>query len=215
MMHTTRLASALLALFLCRSVDASDGAPANSELAVQQTFESDTLDEAWHVNNGKWQAVGGVLRASEIESDNHAAAARYPVETENAVYQFRFRFVGDGKAFHFGFDPAPGELDKRGHLFSVVVTPNRMRLMKHLDKNRPKEDPNEMLAENSFDFSTGQWYTVRVSTWNEYVTVKVNGNETMTAQHPTFGVKKPTLVFRCLGDGIEVDDIVVWRQIKS
>lgn len=31
----------------------------------------------------------------------------------------------------------------------------------------------------------------------------------LKASHPTFHVATPTLVFRCIGDGIEVDDIKV------
>lgn len=194
----------------------ADDAPANSELVVDESFESaGDLEKPWSVNTGKWIRRDGILRAAEIESDNHSAAARRVIETGNAVYQLRFRFVESGKVFHIGFDPKRGELNKRGHLFSVIVSTSGWRIQKHVDKNRPKEDPNEVLAKGKTTFETGTWYTLRVTTWGNYVTAKIDSNETLKASHPTFGVKKPTLVFRCIGDGVEIDDLKVWKQIGS
>ena len=62
------------------------------------------------------------------------------------------------------------------------------------------------------DFNAGQWYTLRVTSWETHITATIDGDKTLKVSHPTFAVKKPTLVFRCLGDGIEIDDIQVWTQ---
>lgn len=186
--------------------------PANSDVAVDDAFDRDELGDGWVVNKGRWRIVDGVLRGSEIAAERHAAAARRVVQTENAVYQLRFRFVGDGKALHVGFDPARGELDKKGHLFSVVVTPDSWKVLKHADKNRPEEAPNETLAEHETEFLPGQWHTLRVTTWGRHVTARVEGKTPLKASDASFDVKKPTLVFRCLGDGVEIDDLHVWTQ---
>ncbi|MEO1529749.1 MAG: hypothetical protein AAFX06_30390 [Planctomycetota bacterium] len=210
-MHRALSLIALLPLLAPAAI--GDDAPANSELVVDESFdEAGDLTKPWSVNTGKWSMKDGVLRAAEIEADDHSAAARRVVETGNAVYQLRFRFVEDGKVFHFGFDPKRGTLKKRGHLFSVIITRMGWKIQKHLDKNRPKEDPNEVLARSNSKFETGTWYELRVTTWGPHVTAKIDGQETLTASHPTFGVKKPTLVFRCVGDGVEVDDVKVWKQ---
>ena len=192
----------------------ADEAPANSTLVVDQSFDSDDgdLTRPWHVNTGDWQIKDGALHGREVESDEHSAALRYPVETQNAVYQLRFRISDGLGAFHFGFDPKRGSLDKKGHLFSVIIRPDAWKIMKHVDKNRREEDPNEDLAQATATFEPGQWYTLRVTTWGPYVTAKIEGREPLKASHPTFGVPKPTLVFRCIGDGVEIDDIKVWTQ---
>ncbi len=187
--------------------------PVNSELALEDSFDRDELGKGWNSTTGQWKIIDGVLHASEIAEEKHSAATRRVLETQNAVYELKFRFVGDGKAFHFGFDPAAGELDKKGHLFSVIVTPSSWSVMKHVDKDRPKEDPNETLAKAETEFKVGQWYTLRVTTWETFVTATIEGKESLKVSHPTFGVKKPTLVFRCLGDGVEVDDIKVWTPL--
>jgi hypothetical protein len=187
--------------------------PANSDLALEDSFDRDELGKGWNSTTGQWKIIDGVLHASEIAEEKHSAATRRVLETQNAVYELKFRFVGDGKAFHFGFDPDRGELKKKGHLFSVIITPDSWSVMKHVDKDRPKEDPNETLAKAETDFDIGQWYTLRVTSWETFVTATIPGKESLKVSHPTFGVKKPTLVFRCLGDGVEVDDIKVWTQL--
>lgn len=188
--------------------------PANSDVAFEDSFDREELGKGWNSTTGEWKIVNGVLRGSELKAEKHSAATRRVVETTNAVYELKFRFVDEGKAFHFGFDPARGELKKKGHLFSVIITPSSWKVLKHVDKNRRKEDPNETLAEQKTEFKPGEWHTLRVTTWGNYVTAKIEGKQTLKASHETFGVKKPTLVFRCLGDGVEIDDIRVWTQKK-
>jgi len=155
--------------------------------------------------------VNGVLTGQEVTEEKHSAATRKTLVTQNAVYQFRFRLRKNCQSFHFGFDPAKGELDKKGHLFSVIVTPKSWEIMKHVDKNRPEEAPNEKLAEQKTPFEIDRWYQLRVTTWGTHVTARIDDKK-LTASDPTFRVKKPTLVFRCLGDGVEIDDIKVWTQ---
>ncbi|MBT4863551.1 MAG: hypothetical protein HON53_00330 [Planctomycetaceae bacterium] len=186
--------------------------PANSDVALEESFDRSELGKGWKINTGEWKIVDGVLRAREIASEKHSAAARRTLVSNNAVYDLKFRFVEGGKALHFGFDPAKGELKKKGHLFSVIITPTSWKVLKHVDKARREEDPNETLAQQKTEFKNGEWYSLRVTTWENYVTAQVEGKEPLKVSHPTFGVKKPTLVFRCLGDGIEIDDIKVWTQ---
>lgn len=59
--------------------------PANSDVAVKDSFDRVELGKAWHVNTGEWKIVDGVLIAREIPADKHSAAARRIVETKNAV----------------------------------------------------------------------------------------------------------------------------------
>jgi hypothetical protein len=206
-----KILSALLIPTLLTSLTFADDAPANSDVALEESFDRSELGKGWHSTTGEWKIVGGVLQGREIPEEKHSAATRKLLVTQNAVYQLKFRLNGECKAFHFGFDPARGELEKKGHLFSVIITPDSWEILKHIDKNRREEDPNEKLAEEKTKFEIGKWYTLRVTTWETSVTVKIDDRE-LKASHKTFGVKKPTLVFRCLGDGVEIDDIKVWTQ---
>lgn len=185
-----------------------DQVPANSKVVVEETFDV-PLADAWKTNAGSWSVVDGVLVGEEVAADKHAAAARRVIRTKNAVYQMAFKLSPSTRAFHFGFDPERGSLDKRGHLFSVVSSSDAVRIIKHVDKNRPKEDPSEELAKLDIELPADQWHRLRVVCWETYVTVHIN-DSTIKAEHPTFNVPKPTLVFRVSGDAVRIDDLKVW-----
>ncbi len=189
--------------------------PENSEVLIDESFEGAKLAKGWSVQTGAWTVTDGMLHAAENPADKHSAAARRLVETGNAVYQLKFRLTDDVKAFHFGFDPKRGELDKKGHLFSIVIEPEKWKILKHVDKNRPKEDPNEVLDSADHAFASDQWFTLRVTTWGTTVKAAIEADAgdapaPLHADHPTFGVRKPTLVFRAVGDGVDIDDVMVW-----
>lgn len=61
--------------------------PANSDVALDDSFDRQEPGEGWHVNTGDWKIVDGVLRGSEVPAEKHSAAARRIVETKNAVYE--------------------------------------------------------------------------------------------------------------------------------
>ena len=185
--------------------------PENSELVIEDNFDREAPGKGWAVQTGSWTIKDGVLHGAEVAADKHAAAARRLIVTGNAVYEMKFRLTGEAKALHFGFDPVRGLLDKRGHLFSVIITPNDWKILKHINKDKPKEDPNETLASAETPFEIGKWYHLRVTTWGTTVKAMIEGIAPLEASHPTFGVKKPTLVFRAIGDGIEIDDLRVWQ----
>lgn len=206
-MKPLRLALASLGFVsLCFSADP----PANSEQVIDDNFEREGLGKGWTVQTGSWTIRDGALHGSEIPADKHSAAARRVIETGDAVYELRFRLSEGAKGFHFGFDPKRGTLDKKGHLFSVMVDPNGWKILKHVDKAKPKEDPNEILAKATHSFQPGEWYSLRVTTWSTTVKAAIEGLEPLSANHPTFAVPKPTLVFRVIGDGVDIDDLKVW-----
>lgn len=207
--------SAFLMSFLVFGVPCFGEPPGNSELVVDETFEGKTLNrKTWKVSVGDWKLADGVLQGAEVPADNHAAALRRVVETQNAVYELKFRFTGTAKAFHVGFDPAKGELQKKGHLFSVIVTPESWKIMKHADKNAPNANPNKNLTMSKTVFETNQWYSLRVTAWNQYVTASIDGKQPLKTSDPTFSVRKPTLVFRCMGDGVQISDLKVYCQVN-
>ncbi|MDF1860896.1 MAG: hypothetical protein P1U87_11830 [Verrucomicrobiales bacterium] len=206
-MKSLRLALASLGMVsLCFSADP----PAGAEQVIDDNFERKDLGKGWAVQTGSWAIRDGVLHGSEIPADKHSAAARRVIETEDATYQLRFRMREGAKSFHFGFDPKRGTLDKKGHLFSVIINPDGWRILKHIDKAKPKEDPNEILAKATHTFQTGEWYSLRVTTQSTAVKAVIEGLEPLSANHPSFGVPKPTLVFRVIGDGVDIDDLRVW-----
>ena len=178
---------------------------------IADDFNRAELGRKWHINNGEWRIVGGALRIRELKADKHSASGRWLVPSQDADYSLRFRLKEDCRTFHVGFDPARGELKKKGHLYSVIITPTTWRIMKHVDKSNPKKDPNEVLASARATFKKGCWYTLKIRGKGNEVSASIETIGELRAFHPTFHVRKPTIVFRCVGDYVEIDDVQARR----
>jgi hypothetical protein len=165
----------------------------------------------WTVNFGGWEAENGYLVARQLEKDNHAAAARWQIPLADGTVALKLKFEG-ATGFHIGFDPASGTLDKKGHLYSLIITPSTAQLRKHRDK--AKDDSKDVvLATAGFPKTTGQWINVELTTVGDKVTATIDNGSGATARleatDPTFHVAKPAIVFRTIGDHVLIDDVKV------
>jgi hypothetical protein len=181
------------------------------KLLLEENFEATTLPKGWNKNTGALSVAGGVLHASQLASDNHIGAFRRLLPLQDCAIQLDFKFAGV-TAFQVGFDPAPGELKKQGHLFSLAITPAGWTITEHNDKADPKSKAVAH-AKAATKFAAGEWYTLLLEVKGDVVVAKVDGKEALRATAKDFHVKKPGLVFRVGGkDGQEVlvDNVKVW-----
>lgn len=171
------------------------------------TFDSGPRPSNWAVNFGHWEPERGALVARELKADGHAAASRWQIPLADGVIRLRARFAG-ATAFHLGFDPAPGTLNKQGHLYSLVVTPAGAQLKKHRDK-ADAASKDATLATATGPLPAGEWFTVELRAEGDRVTAQVGDGLRLEASDPTFHVAKPTVVFRVIGGDVEFDDVEV------
>lgn len=170
-------------------------------------FDESKRPEKWAVNFGHWEPKDGVLVCRQLDKDNHAAASRWQIPHKDAVIKLRLKFDG-ATGFHLGFDPAPGELKKQGHLYSLVVTPTQAQIKKHKDKADDKSK-DETLATASLNAASGEWLDIELRTEGEKVTATVGKSAKLEASDPSFSVAKPTVVFRVIGGDVQLDDVQV------
>lgn len=189
----------LLALATMRTSDAAD--------PILARFDETKRPEKWTVNFGHWEPKDGVLVCRQLDKDNHAAASRWQIPLKDAVIKLRLKFDG-ATGFHLGFDPAPGELKKQGHLYSLVVTPTQAQLKKHKDK-ADDASKDQTLATASLDAVSGEWLDIELRTEGEKVMATVGKSAKLEASDPTFSVAKPTVVFRVMGSDVQLDDVQV------
>lgn len=181
-------------------------------LLMEEKFDGKELPKNWNRNAGKLTVADGVLKASEVAADMHAAAFRRPLPLQDAAIRVKFRFAG-AKMFHVGFDPAPGELKKQGHLFSLILTPASWSITEHNDKSDPKST-NKALAKSTATFEKDRWYELLLEVKGDDVLAQVAGMEPLRASSKDFHVKKPGLVFRTGGkdtDEVHLDEVRVWE----
>ncbi|MEW6305297.1 MAG: hypothetical protein AB1705_17615 [Verrucomicrobiota bacterium] len=182
------------------------------KVLLEESFDGEQPPKGFAVNTGKLGGGGGVLHASQIAKDDHAGAFRYRLPVQDCAIQVDFRFEG-ARMFNLGFDPTPGELKKKGHLFSVIVTPATWNITEHIDKADPNSK-NKVHAAGQLKLEKGKWYTLLLETKGDHVAAQINGADALRATSQDFHVKKPGLVFRMGGkDGDEVhfDNLKVWE----
>ncbi len=193
------LAGVLLTLAAAQSMSAAE--------PIVARFEDAKRPEKWAVNFGHWEPKDGVLVCRQLDKDNHAAASRWQIPLKDAVIKLRLKFDG-ATGFHLGFDPAPGELKKQGHLYSLVVTPTQVQLKKHKDK-ADEVSKDQTLATASFKDTAGEWLDIELRTEGEKVSATIGKLAKLDASDPSFSVAKPTVVFRVIGGDVQLDDVQV------
>ncbi len=181
------------------------------KLLLDEKFEGDAVPKGWNKNTGVLTAAGGVLHASELASDQHVGAFRKLMPLQDCAIQLDVKFAG-ATTFHLGFDPAPGELKKKGHLFSLVLTPESWSITEHVDKDDPKSK-NVVHGKVATKFARDQWVTLLLEVKGDTVVVSAEGRAPLRAMAKDFHVKKPGLVFRVGGkdgQGVQIDNVKVW-----
>lgn len=211
----------LATLALCASLalsaafaapDAEPTLGKRGKLLLEEKFESPEIPPGWNRNTGELAIAGGALRSREIEADKHAAAFRKPLPLQDCLIQVDVKLDG-ANTFNLGFDPAPGQLKKKGHLFSVVIAQGTWSLVEHIDKADPASK-NKVHARAAVEFPKGEWFTLVLEVKGNNVVARVEGKEPLKATAPDFHVKKPGLVFRVGGKGEHaalIDNVKVWE----
>ena len=184
------------------------GKPANELL--NEKFDGSELHKNWKCNTGKMTLKDGSLRLSELAADKHIGAFRYALPMQDMIVRLDFQFDG-AKAFHLGFDPAPGQLQKKGHLYNVIITPSKWSLMETNDKANPDSKP-KVHAQAKIALESKKWYTLTLENKGEEVVATVKDVGTLQAKASDFKVKKPALVLRAGGEdttAVLIDNLVV------
>ena len=211
----TILIATTAATFLASSLLAADLEPTlgkKGKLVLEEKFDGTTVPAGWNKNTGRISVADGVLHASQLASDNHIGAFRKLLPLQDCAIQLDLKFEG-ATTFNLGFDPAPGELKKQGHLFSLAITPAAWSITEHNDKADPKSK-SVAHAKTTAKFERGRWYTLLLEVKGNDAIAHIAEQEPLHAMSKDFHVKKPGLVFRVGGkDGQELllDNVRVWE----
>lgn len=211
-MKFARLFLVLAFASFCNAADLTPQLGTLGEKLLEETFSGSEVPKGWAANTGSLRVENGVLLAAEKSSDGHIGAFRYRLPVQDCAIQIDFK-LGEARIINLGFDSAPGELKKKGHLFSVTITKSGWSLIEHNDKANPESKAKtHAKADTAFDPATT--YTLLLECKGDNVVAQVTGKEPLKATAPDFHVKKPGLVFRMGGkDGQEVafDNVKVWE----
>ncbi len=181
-------------------------------LLLEETFDGDALAKGWTGKTGGLSVAGGVLHASMKSTDGRLGLFNREQPMQDATIQIDFKFAG-ARGINVSCNPSPGELNKHGHLFSVMITPRMWNITEHNDKSDPTSS-SKALSSATANFESGKWYTLLIECKGGEVVARVEGKEPLRASSKDFSVKKPGIEFRVSGrDGDEVlfDNLRVWE----
>jgi hypothetical protein len=182
------------------------------KLLLEETFSGEALPQGWNLNTGTLTVRDGALVAGELAKDKHIGAFRKPLPLQDCAIQLDFKLEG-ARRLDLGFDPAPGQLKKKGHLLSVSITPTGWSVIEHNDKSNPASKTITH-AKAAAKFEKSQWYTLLLEVKGESVVAQITGQQPLKVKAADFRVKKPGLVFRAGGaDGqnVVIDNLKVWQ----
>lgn len=182
------------------------------QLLLAEKFDGQDVPKAWKKNTGAIKLQDGSLRLSELAADKHIGAFRRPLPLQNMAIRLDFQLDG-AKAFQLGFDPAPGELRKKGHLYAVSITPQKWSLVENNDKAQADSKP-KVHEQANLSLVANKWYTLVLENKGEEVVATIAGQGSLKAKAEDFKVKKPALVFRAGGPdaaGVLIDNLEVYE----
>lgn len=185
---------------------------AKGQLLLEEKFDAAELPKNWNVKNGDVRVAAGTLRASQNKEAGRLCLFNCDQPMKDAAIQIDFKFDG-ARGINVSANPAPGESTKRGHLYSVMITPNMWRITEHNDK-ADRNSESKTLASAAERFETGRWYTLLLETKGDDIVAQIDGKRSLKASSPDFHVNKPGIEFRVIGPtGAEMmfDNLRVWE----
>lgn len=177
---------------------------------LSEKFEGNDIPKGWTINTGAMKIQEGALRLSELAADKHIGAYRKALPLQNMAIQLDIMFDG-AKTFNLGFDPAPGELKKKGHLYAISIANGAWSIVENNDKSNP-ESKSIAHAKGNVKLESGKWYTLLLENKGEEVVATIAGQGSLKARASDFKAKKPGLVFRAGGPdtaGVLIDNLQV------
>ena len=149
---------------------------------MSDDFTGPELQKPWKVQKGAWKIADGVLTASEIAEDKHAAVIRRPLKFKNAAFEIPFQLNG-AKLIHLSIN------DKGGHLCRVSINPKGFVIQR--DKpNAKSETKAAVLARHPMTLEAGKWYTLQVELSGTKITARIGNDHEASGDHPDLGGEK-------------------------
>jgi|SRR5581483_4348759 len=161
------------------------------------------MNKDWKAAKGKWEIVGGALKASELKADMHAAAARYALPFTNAIIQYSFKLDGDART------TLSINTDK-GHLCRVLISANNLTVKKDLQKKLPG-DKGAILQSRDLPIKPGVWHTISVELQGNEMLACVDGKDIAFGSHDGLNVPKANLGLTVSGASVSFKNLRVWE----
>lgn len=172
---------------------------------------SDDLKETpakeWRAAKGKWEAVDGALRGSEVPEDKHGAVTRHQLAFKDAVLQFSFKLDG-AKTISLSIN------DAKEHLARVVIRPNGFAVQKD-DHDHDGPDKAVVFRNIATPIQAGEWHTVVVEFLGKEMLASLDGQKVGFGEHEMIADAKANLGFTVSGQSASFKNLRVWEALPN
>lgn len=173
------------------------------KLLLSQDFTK-PLDKGWTTAKGKWEIVDGVLRGSELPSDNHGAVTRYAMPFGNVMIQFSFKLEG-AKLTTLSINK------EKGHLSRVRISPLGIAVQKDDQDGKKGPDKAQVLDTRAVKIAPGVWHTLLLELHGNDILASLDGKEVAFGSHDTLNAPKANFGLTVAGDGVSFKNLRVWQ----
>lgn len=158
------------------------------------------LSEHWQVRHGLWEVKSGVMTASELPENKHAAVLWYVSAMQSGAVECEVQFAG-AKTFILGCDG-----DR--HIGRVVIQPKLLRLIDDSTEVKGKS-PGTELASAGVDTQPEQWVRLRYE-WDGQRMLADFGGARVEATHENLGKAKTRWWMAVGGASVKVRNLKVF-----
>jgi Domain of Unknown Function (DUF1080) len=157
------------------------------------------LPAEWKVAKGTWDVKDGLLVASELPAEKHAAVLWHQVALQVGVVECEFMLDG-GKSLLLGCDG-----DR--HVGRVVITPQAIKIMDDSTEVKGKT-PSTLLATAKLDLKPGEWHKLRYE-WKENRMAATLDGTSVEGSNENLGKKKQRWWFAVSGATVKFRNVKV------
>ncbi len=157
------------------------------------------LGPEWSVAKGKWEPADGVLKATDLPEEHHAAVLHLKTGPTSLVFECEFRF-DSAKIFYIGCDAAK-------HVGRLIITPKGAKLAEDSSEVKGKS-PSHTLAEAKVDLKSDEWQHVRVEFTGDQLAARLGSNQ-LKAQHAYLATPKVRWWFAVGGGSAQIRNVRV------
>lgn len=120
----------------------------------------------WKAAKGKWEAVDGVWRGSEVAEDKHGAVTRLPNKLPDFIVEYEFKFEG-AKSTSLSINAV------KDHMARISITPKSVTIQRD-DNDHEGPDKAVIFARFPAELSPGTWHKVRMEMVGDTMVGKVD-----------------------------------------
>jgi Domain of Unknown Function (DUF1080) len=211
-MHRTLLVAAC-ALLAAAGLRAADPTPEVKPLLTERgkLLFSDDLSQAlgkeWKAGKGKWEVADGVIKASEVADDKHAAVVRHSLPFHDVAIGYSFKLDG-AKATSLSINTA------KNHLCRVIVRPTGLTVQKD-DTDKDGPDKVVVFETRKVEIKPGEWHTLLVEIQGKEMVATLDGMETAFGSHEMLDADKANFGLTVSGESVSFKDLRVWETTPN